>query len=212
MREQLLDAAEKMVQERGLNAVSFQQLADAVGLSKSSVFHHFSNKEALAKALVDRCQTKYGVAYAAVIDSEAPAPEKLQAIADIFEEGLRCDRLCLLASIGNSVATLPDGVQLDLKAAATAAIERYARVFEQGRADGSLTYEGEPMDAATAFLAMLEGLQILARARRDLDSFGRAAQHSNARLTSRRPDFGTEFCTEFSTENVPFSASRRTCS
>ena len=30
MREQLLDAAEKMVQERGLNAVSFQQLADAV--------------------------------------------------------------------------------------------------------------------------------------------------------------------------------------
>ena len=36
-----------MVQDRGLNAVSFQDLADAVGLRKPSVFHHFRNKEEL---------------------------------------------------------------------------------------------------------------------------------------------------------------------
>ena len=40
-----------MVQDRGLNAVSFQDLADAVGLRKPSVFHHFKNKEELYASL-----------------------------------------------------------------------------------------------------------------------------------------------------------------
>ena len=51
MRERVLDAAEEMVQERGLAAVSVQQLADAVGLSNASVFHHVPNKQAVAEAL-----------------------------------------------------------------------------------------------------------------------------------------------------------------
>ena len=93
MREEILNVAEQMVQERGLSAVSFQHLADAVGLRKPSVFHHFKTKEDLAKALVERCQTKYGVEYGEVINSDQNAPEKLRRIADIFEKGLRDDRL-----------------------------------------------------------------------------------------------------------------------
>ncbi|MFG0259116.1 MAG: TetR/AcrR family transcriptional regulator [Phycisphaerales bacterium JB041] len=176
MREQVLDAAEEMVQERGLAAVSFQQLADAVGLSKASVFHHFPSKEAVAEALVDRCQSKYGPAYGAVIDSDLTAPEKLVRIAAIFEQGLRENRLCLLNSLGQSVSTLSESVQADLRLSASRAIDRFARVFEQGRDDGLLAFEGEANDAAAAFLALLEGLQVLARAKRDHNMFERAAK------------------------------------
>ncbi|MEM1331431.1 MAG: TetR/AcrR family transcriptional regulator [Planctomycetota bacterium] len=175
MRERVLDAAEKMVQERGLNAVSFQQLADAVGLSKPSVFHHFANKEALAIALVDRCQSKYGIEYGDVIDSESSAPDKLRQIAAIFDRGLRSNRLCLLASLGQSAVTMGDVVQEDLRLSVTRSIDRYSRVFEQGRREGSLRFEGEPADAAATFLALLEGLQVLARSKRDFDLFSRAS-------------------------------------
>ena len=54
MRETILDAAQALVQDRGLNAVSFQDLADAVGLKKPSLFHHFRSKDALAAALMER--------------------------------------------------------------------------------------------------------------------------------------------------------------
>ena len=175
MRERVLDAAEQMVQERGLSAVSFQQLADAVGLSKPSVFHHFANKEALAQALVERCQSKYGAEYGAVIDSEAPAPEKLRGIAAIFETGLRENRLCLLSSLGQSVPTLTPAVQDELRLSVTRSIDRYARVFEQGAREGSIRIDGTPADAAAAFLALLEGLQVIARAKRDHALFQRAA-------------------------------------
>ena len=176
MREKVLDHAEQMVQEGGLSAVSFQKLADAVGLSKPSVFHHFPNKEALAKALVERCQTKYGAEYGAVIESDASAPEKLQGIADIFEQGLHDNRLCLLNSLGQSVHSLSDEVQDDLRLSASLAIDRYARVFEQGKREKTLKFEGDPVDAAAAFLALLEGLQVLARAKRDFGIFTRAAK------------------------------------
>jgi len=184
MREQVLDAAEEMVQERGLAAVSFQQLANAVGLSKASVFHHFPNKEAVAAALVDRCQTKYGAAYGAVIDAELPAPEKLIKIAEIFEQGLKDNRLCLLNSLGQSVSTLTKAVQADLRLSASRAIDRYAKVFEQGLREGSLSFEGEPADAAAAFLALLEGLQVLARAKRDRPMYMKAAMSYIASITA----------------------------
>lgn len=183
MRERVLDAAEEMVQERGLAAVSFQQLADAVGLSKASVFHHFPSKESVAEALVDRCQTKYGVAYGAIIDSDLAAPEKLAEIAKVFEKGLKTNRLCLLNSLGQSVSTLSESVQADLRLSASRAIDRYARVFEQGRRDGTLVFEGTPNDAAAAFLALLEGLQVLARAKRDESMFMKAAMSYIASIT-----------------------------
>ncbi|MHA7811968.1 MAG: TetR/AcrR family transcriptional regulator [Phycisphaerales bacterium] len=176
MRDRILQAAEEMVQQRGLNGVSFAQLAKAVGLSKPSVFHHFPNKEALAKALVQLCQDKYGAEYGGIIDSDATAPEKLQRIADSFEQGLRVDRLCLLGMIGQGLGDLSSEVQDDLRLSATRSIDRFSQVFEQGRRDGSLSYEGTSEAAGAAFLAMLEGLQVLARSKRDPDMFTRAAK------------------------------------
>ncbi|MBB6430537.1 TetR/AcrR family transcriptional regulator [Algisphaera agarilytica] len=175
MREKVLDAAEQMVQERGLSAVSFQQLADAVGLSKPSVFHHFPNKQALAKALVDRCQSKYGVEYGRVIDADLPAPDKLWGIVDIFEQGLRDDRLCLLGSLSQSLSSLNEAVSEDLRLSVSRSIERYATVFEQGVEEGTLRIHASPADTAAAFLALLEGLQVLARAKRDHAMFRNAA-------------------------------------
>lgn len=164
-----------MVQERGLSAVSFQHLADAVGLSKPSIFHHFKNKEELAGALVERCQVKYGAEYGGVIDADLNAPLKLHRIAGIFERGLRDDRLCLLNALSQSLPMLTTAVRDDLRLSVSQSIDRYSRVFEQGQREGSLRFEGSPSDAAAAFLAMAEGLQVLARARRDLGMFSRAA-------------------------------------
>ncbi len=176
MKEELLDAAEQMVQDRGLNAVSFQDLADAVGLRKASVFHHIRNKEALARALIERCATKHGPHYAAVVESHADAPEKLRRLAGVFEAGLRERRPCLLAALGGGRNTLPEVAARELSDTAKGAVDRFAVVFDQGRTEGSLRYTGSPTDAATGFFAMLQGLQILVRSLDDVERFRAAAE------------------------------------
>lgn len=171
MKDDILDYAEEIVQDKGLSAVSFQQLADAVGLSKTSVFHHFPNRDALALALIERCRTKYGAEYGAISTRKTSAPQKLKKIATSFEKGLKSKRLCLLASLGSSQSTLAKPLQLELKKYANGAVETFSKIFAQGREEGSLKFEGTSEDAARAFLALLQGMQQLARYCDDPDIF-----------------------------------------
>ena len=105
--------AEQMVQDRGLNAVSFQDLADAVGLRKPSIFHHFRNKEELTLALIDRCATKHGPQYAEVIARDVSPPAKLRQIAKIFEDGLKNEQPCLMAALGGGMESLSEAASGD---------------------------------------------------------------------------------------------------
>lgn len=175
MREKILDEAQSLVEKRGLNAVSFQDLADATGLKKPSLFHYFRNKDVLALALMDRCQTSYGARYAEVLEREISAPEKLREIVRMFDEGLKSNRPCLLGSLSSDSATLSPELASQLRQTAESSIGNYAKVFEQGRREGSLRFAGEPQAAAAAFLSMLQGLQVLARAKQDDSALASAA-------------------------------------
>jgi TetR/AcrR family transcriptional repressor of nem operon len=48
----LLQRAQILLQTKGFNALSFQELADAIGIRKASVYHHFSTKQDLAVAAI----------------------------------------------------------------------------------------------------------------------------------------------------------------
>ncbi len=176
MREKLLDAAEQMVQRRGLSAVTFQDLADAVGLRKPSVFHHIKNKEELSLALIERCGSKHGPAYAEVAEGDLPAPEKLKGLAGVFEDGLQNERPCLLAALGAGQESLSEEARQELSKMASAAVGRFATVFAQGREEGSLEFDSSPDHAAMGFFAMLQGLQTLCRSSGDNSAFKQAAE------------------------------------
>src|SRR5262245_19633759 len=58
----ILDAAEEMVQTRGYNAVSFRDLAAAVGIKSASIHYYFQNKGDLGVALVKRYVERFAEA------------------------------------------------------------------------------------------------------------------------------------------------------
>jgi AcrR family transcriptional regulator len=53
-RDKILDAAGDLFSRRGFAAVGMREVAEAVGLGKSSLFHHFSSKAELYAAVVGR--------------------------------------------------------------------------------------------------------------------------------------------------------------
>ena len=53
-RDKILDAAEDLFARRGLSGVGLREVAEAVGLGKSSLFHHFTSKTQLYAAVVGR--------------------------------------------------------------------------------------------------------------------------------------------------------------
>ncbi|MEU0565770.1 TetR/AcrR family transcriptional regulator [Nonomuraea sp. NPDC005983] len=53
-REELLDAAEDLLCDQGSAALTLAAVADRAGVSKGGLLYHFSTKEALIKAMVER--------------------------------------------------------------------------------------------------------------------------------------------------------------
>jgi AcrR family transcriptional regulator len=53
-RDKILDAAEGLFAKRGYAGIGLREVAEVVGLGKSSLFHHFRNKPELYAAVVGR--------------------------------------------------------------------------------------------------------------------------------------------------------------
>jgi AcrR family transcriptional regulator len=53
-RERLLDAAERLFADRGLDAVSVRDITDAAGANSAAVHYHFGSKQGLATAVLER--------------------------------------------------------------------------------------------------------------------------------------------------------------
>jgi len=53
-KDRLLDEALTLFARRGVDAVGVQEVVDAAGVTKPSLYHHFGSKEGLVTALVDR--------------------------------------------------------------------------------------------------------------------------------------------------------------
>jgi AcrR family transcriptional regulator len=80
LRDDLLDAAAALIIERGFRRVRMQDVADAVGVSRQTVYNEFGDKWRLAEALnlrendryldaVDEAMTRHEDLYSAVADA-----------------------------------------------------------------------------------------------------------------------------------------------
>jgi TetR/AcrR family transcriptional regulator len=81
-KEEILDVATRQFAERGYDGTSMNDVAEAVGVRKASLFYHFETKDALYEAVLDRLiatiATPLGAAYAA----EGTWEERLVNAAD----------------------------------------------------------------------------------------------------------------------------------
>lgn len=81
-RDKILDAAEALFARRGYAGVGLSEIAEAVGLGKSSLFHHFRSKAQLYAAVASRILVHIDVELArALAEGGAPA-DKLERWVD----------------------------------------------------------------------------------------------------------------------------------
>jgi TetR/AcrR family transcriptional repressor of nem operon len=175
-RTKILDVAEDLVQRVGLNAMSYKDISEAVGIRKASIHHHFPKKENLVDGLLERCAVNYGNNYLRIVDGKGQAPEKLRKLAAVFENGLSNNKLCLVGSISTNRNTLQDSSCHILQSTIENTVSIFAAVFQQGRQEESLTFTGTENATAFAFLSLLVGAQTIARSHGGVQLFRQAAE------------------------------------
>lgn len=85
--EEIVDAAAKVFQRKGYHAATVQDIADAVGILKGSLYHHLRSKEDLLWLVVKQPIAEIYAAMAGIAASDRPAAEKLRAAIAAHLEG-----------------------------------------------------------------------------------------------------------------------------
>ena len=98
-RDKILDAAEDLFARRGFSGVGLREVAEAAGLGKSSLFHHFKSKSelyaAVAGRILDLFETRLTQALAAGGDPVARFDRWLDTLLDTFADHRTSARLLL---------------------------------------------------------------------------------------------------------------------
>ncbi len=162
-RTQIMQQAERLVQERGCNGFSYRDLAALIGIKTSSIHYYFPQKEDLLLAVVRQYQARWHAAIQA-IDAGLSADAKLRIYVDVHRQAF-CDteRICLAASLAADLASLPAGVRQAVQDFYRINEDWLARVLDQGAREGSLRVPGDIRTAARSMFAALQGSLVGAR-------------------------------------------------
>lgn len=175
-REDILDAAEQLVQSQSYDGFSYRDLAERVGIRKASVYHHFESKEALAVAMLERARE--GVRAWVQSKSALNGMQRLDAYCfDLYLERLGAGEvLCPAGAFAGGWGHLPETVRAAARATMRVQVAFLSDSMALGRDDGSVAVPAKMTDWAAAewFASAVQGALVSSRARLEPDESGAA--------------------------------------
>jgi TetR/AcrR family transcriptional repressor of nem operon len=171
-----MDAAERLVQQRGFNGFSYADVAAELGITKAAMHYHFASKADLGDALIDRYAKRFLDALGVVETRRSDAVERLRAYAKLYADVFRDDRMCLCGMLAADYSTLPDPMRERVVRFFDDNEVWLSRVLEEGRGAGTIRFDGPARPVARFLIAGLEGAMLVARPYRDVKRFRDAAE------------------------------------
>jgi AcrR family transcriptional regulator len=153
-REEILQRASLLFYERGYGTTSIRDIAEAVGLSSSTMYHHFANKQDVLYAVVSRFMSDFVSATVPVLRDQALSPaERIRRTVRLHIE-ISDDRRPELL-IGNPIRYALDPAQQEH---ATGLQIVYHDAVRDTIAEGCRTGEFRVADVSMATMAILDML------------------------------------------------------
>lgn len=165
-REQIMAIARLMVQANGYSALSFRDIANAVGVKSSSVHYHFPTKGALGAELARRYTGEMSDYLEQLLAESEDAHSFMTHYTDVFRAALaNQNRMCMCGVMAAEHDELPEEVQRE--------VAQFADVNALWLARALVRYQQEQPAAtaqshALALFAAVEGAQLVARSRADI--------------------------------------------
>jgi TetR/AcrR family transcriptional repressor of nem operon len=178
----ILDVAERLVQSRGFNGFSYADVAAELDVTKASLHYHFAGKAELGEALIARYAARFLDALAEIDARPVDASAKLEAYAELYQEALGGQRMCLCGMLAAEYHTLPEPMRDAVIRFFDDNEEWLERVIRQGQEEGTLRFEGSTREAARMVVGGLEGAMLVARPYGDVERFEAMARSLLASL------------------------------
>jgi TetR/AcrR family transcriptional repressor of nem operon len=180
--ERVLDAAEALIRQRGYGGFSYDDVAQAVGIRKPSVHHHFRTKAELVTELAVRYTQRFEFALAAIDIARSQPLTRLKAYVRLFSQTYASDgRLCVCGMLGAEADALPVGVADAVESFFRLNLTWLTAAFRDAQNTQQVRADLRASALAEALLAALEGAMVVGRGAR---SSGGPASVGRTFLTS----------------------------
>ena len=159
-RDAFVDAAQRLIQEKGYEEMSVQDVLDAAEASRGALYHYFDSKEALLEAVTDRFVDGALAAMEPILaDATLPAPAKLErifgSIADF--KGQRKDLALRIMEVWASDANAMVREKLR-RTSFGVLVPVLSQVVAQGIGEGAFRV-AHPEQTATVLISLMLGFQ-----------------------------------------------------
>ena len=108
-KSKILDVAQDLIQRLGVNAMSYHDISEAVGIRKASIHHHFPSKDDLLKELLIRYSQQFAEIVDKILKTDLSPNTKIRRYMELFEKTLKegnHDKVCLCGILGAELTTL----------------------------------------------------------------------------------------------------------
>jgi TetR/AcrR family transcriptional repressor of nem operon len=156
-RNAILETGTKLLNERGFNACSVQDITDGAGVPKGSFYNHFKSKEALAAQIL----IEYGKGTtdrSILTNPEVPALTRLKKhFAALNEYFSRCHDGCLVGKFMAEVSDDTPQIRAGLLSVLNTWGKQISSAIAQGQAQGSIRKDLKADDLAAFLIDSYEG-------------------------------------------------------
>ncbi|MFD0683303.1 TetR/AcrR family transcriptional regulator [Actinomadura fibrosa] len=177
--ERAVDAAMRAFWTAGYEATSTQDLCEATGLGRSSIYNTFRSKHDLFEKALDRYMAGKNAATFALLETDLPARERLRTMLERTAEGEAGDPAgCLVVNSLVELAPRDPDIAARLKRDEELRVAALRAVIESGMRAGEIDPGKDATALAHFVIATISGMRVAARGgagRETLDAIAETA-------------------------------------
>lgn len=130
-KEEILKTAAKLFSERGYNAVSMRDLAEALGIKAASLYNHINSKQELLVTIIIAVAEEFTSGMNEIISSKTSTVEKLNKVIDLHVR-ITIENSMALFSLNNDWMHLKDPSLSYFKDMRNGYEENFRKILKQG--------------------------------------------------------------------------------
>jgi AcrR family transcriptional regulator len=151
---EIVDATVELFYEHGVQGTSISRIADAVGMSKASLYYHFENHEAVLAAAMDAMEHVTTSWYAQQSDEDVPT--RLLAMGEAHSEWALSVRSSFLRPLYQVISTsMETAAGSVVGAKKNGMFRRVVEIVEEGKREGTIRAETDSTEVAWAVFLFL---------------------------------------------------------
>jgi TetR/AcrR family transcriptional repressor of nem operon len=162
-RSAILDVAQDMVQRQSISGVSFQELANRVGIKKGSLYYHFESKDDLAVALLERASSQMKESF---IRGRTKSPiKRLSYFLDIFlKQIIPTEKLCPGGAFAGEWGKLSEPVKTQVKKLIDTQVKGVSDILARGIQSGVFNDHAKTVEELAHWvIACVQGALVTSR-------------------------------------------------